>query len=177
MLFKRKTKLTFAKKLKNLFFPEISWKRRVTYYELRIKRIQASTYSIAGGLAIGCSISCTPTLGFHIIQALLLSKIFRWNYLSSVVGTSFGNPWSFPFLLWAEYIVGKKIMGVFGYDLAISDDVNIEITGNFFDKSLDILVPMLFGGYFLAIMTFPVFYIIFYSIVKKSRRKTSEIET
>ncbi len=169
MLFKRKEKLNLTTKIKNLVLPEMGWKRCVTYYRLRIKRLKASTHSIAGGLAIGCSISCTPVLGFHIIQALLLSKLFRWNYISSVVGTAFGNPWSFPFLLSAEYFIGKKIMGFIGYDTVSAESVSIEMTDNFFDKSFDILVPMLFGGYFLAIISFPIFYIIFYSLVKKSR--------
>lgn len=169
MLFKRGKSLSLYKKIRDFFWPSIGWKRSFSYIKHRAIRINASNYAVAAGLAFGASISFTPVLGFHIIQSFVLCFIFRANFLAAILGTIFGNPWTFPLLFFISYKVGWLLLSVTGVDVMIAQN---EIDMSF--KAIksapwDILKPMFVGGYVMALITFPVFYSGFYVMVKSAR--------
>ncbi len=169
MLFKRRDKQKIHSRIRNIFWPSMGWKRTLNYFKHRVLRIPATTSSIAFGLAIGCSISFTPTLGFHILQALFICFIFKWNYFAGVIGTVFGNPWTFPFILTASYQVGKIIFVILGYEDFLLKEINVSLLQGIRDYPYKILLPTLLGGYFLAIVTLPLFYGAFYCAINKAR--------
>jgi len=116
MLFKRRKKLNPLEHIKTVFKSWKDWKRSFLYIKHRILRLPQSTHKVAMGLASGCVVSWTPVFGFHIVQSYLFCKIFKASFLAGLVGTLFGNPWTFPFLLWTSYQVGHFILMVLGYD-------------------------------------------------------------
>jgi len=131
--------------------------------------LNASTYAVAAGLAFGGAISWAPTLGFHILQTMLLCFIFRANYIAGVLGTIIGNPWTFPFMFLISYKLGWFLITVIGVDVPFSQvapDFSFE---NLKKAPWSILTPMLLGGYLMALLTFPIFYAIYYAMIKKAR--------
>lgn len=177
MLFKRKKRKSLGAHIKNLFWPSMGWKRSWDYIKHRILRLSASTRSIAVGLAAGCVVSWTPLFGFHILQAMLICFIARGNYLASLLGTTFGNPWTFPLLLWTSYKAGSLIFILFGYGDYVSLASNVTIMQELSIQPLKVFLPTLVGGYLMALVTFPLFYVLFFYLVKTGRaakRKVSD---
>lgn len=166
MLFKRRNPLPFLAKIKNLLWPGMGWKRTAEYYKNRTIRIQDSAHAIAAGLAIGCVVSWTPAFGTHLIQALFFCWLFRANWVASFIGTAFGNPWTFPLLWWVAYQIGHVLfdgMGWGGEFHHMEEPMELEELSN---SPIKMLLPMLVGGYIMAIVTFPLFYYPFYYFIK-----------
>jgi len=169
MLFKRRDRLTPLQFFGRFFKSWTAWKRSFIYIKHRILRLPHSTHDIAMGLASGCVVSWTPVFGFHILQCYIFCKIFRANFLAALLGTLFGNPWTFPILLWIAYLVGNFITTYTGLDHLIALKTGAEVLG---DENLAVkaFFPTLVGGYFMAVVTFPIFYFAFYYFIEGARK-------
>ena len=170
MLFKRKKPLTIFQKVRQMIWPPMGWRRTFSYLKVRILRLPASTHSIAMGMAAGCAVSWTPTFGLHLVQCFLFSVLFRANFFGAMVGSLIGNPWTFPAMMWVSYQVGYLLMSLVGLEQFIAMDADLSLMTNFSETPFRIFLPMLVGGYVLALGTFPLFYFPAYSIVKAGRR-------
>jgi len=169
MVFKRRHRPSFWKQIKNFFWPSMGWRRSFSYIKHRAIRLPASNYAVAAGLAFGCSISFAPTLGFHILQCLLLCFIFRANYLAGLLGTLFGNPWTFPLLFFVSYKAGWFLLSAIGLEAPLLEE-DVSFTLDVIKETpWALLKPMLLGGYAMALITFPVFYGGFYAMVRSAR--------
>ncbi len=174
MLFKRRKRLKASQYISSFFKPWSQWKRTGFYIKHRILRLPYSTHSISLGLAAGCVVSWTPVFGFHIVQCYIFCKIFKASFIASLLGTLFGNPWTFPILLGTSYFVGNFVFSITGLEnyflLKTGEDV-------LRDESLAIstFLPMLFGGYLMAILTFPIFYYSFYSLIQGARKAKNTV--
>ncbi len=168
MVFKRKKKPKIWARLKNFFWPSMGWKRSFSYIKHRAIRLNASSYAVSAGLAFGASISFAPTVGFHILQCFFLCLIFRANFIASVLGTLIGNPWTFPFLSLISYKIGWLILNMAGLHAPFAQDIDFSFS-SMTQAPWAILTPMLIGGYIMAILTFPLFYFAFYSMIKPAR--------
>lgn len=169
MILKRRKKQPLWNKLRNLLWPRMGWGRTLRYYKHRTIRISDSTHSIAAGLAIGCAVSWTPAFGTHLIQAAFFCWIFRGNYIAAIIGTAFGNPWTFPFLFWIGYHVGKVVFWLFGFGDYFQDLPAPLGMEELMDHPMKVLFPMIVGGYICAAVTSPALYYLFYSMIKGAR--------
>ena len=90
-MFQRREALTLKQKAKEFLWPSMGWKRTYKYVKFRLVRLSDTTHKIALGLAFGVSVSFTPLLGTHFIQAGILAYLFRANLLSAIIGTFIGG--------------------------------------------------------------------------------------
>jgi len=157
----------------------MGWWRLVKYYRVRIVRLSASAESIAFNLAGGSAISFTPFFGVHVLGVLGLAWLcgIKMNLVAAMVGTFVGNPWTFPFLMYASYLVGSFIFSVFGIaegDVGFSPDMVEQQGDNFFtfiwENFAAIFVPTAFGGTILAIISFPLYYMLYFYLVRGAQR-------
>lgn len=109
-IFKRREQLSTAKKIIYFFWPSTGWKRAWAYIMHRLARFPGTPYSIASGFACGAAISFTPFVGLHFIIAAILAWVIRANVLASAIGTSVGNPWTFPFIWTWLYQTGTWLI-------------------------------------------------------------------
>ncbi len=178
-MFRRREPLGFLQKLREACWPSMGWWRTGCYFYHRILRGADSTYRITAGLSLGVAVSFIPLIGTHIIQAAFLSVLIRASWLASVVGTVWGNPWTFPFLFWMSYKTGVFVCSLFGFsdfvalpDFMTSDYFFAEPTAfmaYLFGNPLRLFLPMVLGGYICAILFWPVIYAILYYPVKKAQ--------
>jgi uncharacterized protein (DUF2062 family) len=177
MLFQRRKRQSLFRKLKNFMWPSSGWKRSLLYIKHRLIRLPYSTHNIALGLAAGCVVSWTPTWGIQILQCYVFCKITRASFLASVLGTTFGNPWTFPILIWISHMVGQAFVDVTGlenyFDMiggptVVPDDHGFGVTA---------FIPTLVGGYIMAALTFPLFYYSFYYFLRAARAAQSRVKS
>ena len=179
-MFKRREPHTPLQLIKEVFWPTMGWWRALKYARLRIVRLSDSSHKIAKGLATGVSISFTPIVGTHFIQAGIIAYGIRANVLASLIGTFVGNPWTFPFMWWAAIQFGSFLFGLMGLpaSTALPDEMSFQI---FWDlvthEPLRIFLPWLLGGYLMALLTWPISYFFFFTLVKgaKAARRKAKV--
>lgn len=146
MVFKRRDKLPWGDRIKEFFAPKKGWRRGIEYLSLRMQRLPDSANSISLGFACGVYASFTPFFGFHFVIAAALAWLLRSNLYASAVGTFFGNPITFGFIMWASLSFGEWIMGI---DTALAEHMK---SLGFVDKFILLLqnIPTLVVPYFVG---------------------------
>ncbi len=110
MPFGRRNKINYILLIKNSIKILFSFNRTKKYILLNLKRMKGSSHEIAVGLACGISVSFTPFIGFHALFAITLAWVLRGSMAAAIIGTLFGNPWTFPFIWYASYGIGKLFL-------------------------------------------------------------------
>ncbi len=101
-----------------------AFSRTKKYISLSIKRIKGSPQALSLGLATGISLSFTPLIGLHALLAIFISWIIGGSMAAALIGTLFGNPWTFPFIWYFTYEIGQIInYGFFSYSEEFSFQV------------------------------------------------------
>lgn len=157
-------------------WPRRGWRRALHYYGKRLMRMSGSPHSIAAGFAGGVALAMTPLLGFHYLLCFVVAFLVRGNVLAAVIGTTIGNPLTFPFIWLATYETGSLILGWFGRpDTARTAE---EIAHSLLNSSLDtlwpIIKPMLIGSIPIGLVAGGLSYVLVYMTVrafKTSRRE------
>ncbi len=160
----------------------MGWIRAAQYTKHRVVRLSDASWRIAAGLAIGTSVSFTPLVGTHFIQAGLVAYLSRVNLIASLIGTFAGNPWTFPFMWWASIILGSFFFGFIGLpaETALPDKVTFSIMWDLMlNEPLRIFIPWLVGSYLLALVTWPLWFVVYFYLVmvaKKAREHSKVIK-
>jgi uncharacterized protein (DUF2062 family) len=142
----------------------MGWRRAWVYTRHRLVRLKDSNHAIATGLALGAAVSFTPMPGMHILQALGFTWLARGNLLAAFIGTLVGNPWTIPLMWWSSYKVGKWAFEAMGFEVRSMPGeftwghLVSEITAD----PLGLILPWILGGYVMLLLSFPVFYALFY---------------
>lgn len=170
-MFSRRTPLSITQKIREAVWPSMGWGRFLKYTQLRLIRLKDSNRAIATGLAFGASISFVPLPGTHIITAGFWAWACRGTILASVVGTLIGTPWTFPLMWWAAYKVGEFSFHLFGAQVvAMPADVTWHfLVDEITHRPMDIMIPWIAGGLILMMLTWPIFYILGFRMVKNLR--------
>jgi len=111
MILKRRKSVGWIRKVRNFFWPEIGFQRAVKYISHKVNRISGSPHAIALGFAAGAFASFTPLIGFHFVVAALVAWAVGGNLLASAIGTSVGNPLTFPFIWFVTHNTGSFLLG------------------------------------------------------------------
>lgn len=111
MVFRRRTKRSLWQVLVASLYPKGGWRRAISYVGHRLSRLPDSPERIARGVAAGTFVSFTPLFGFHFILAALIARGLRGNIMAGLLGTFFGNPISFPFIVIGSVELGNLILG------------------------------------------------------------------
>lgn len=120
----------------------------------KLKSLRGSNKSIAEGFATGAAMSFTPFVGFHLLLALILAKVTKQNGVAAALGTIVGNPWTFPFIWYADLRLGEFILATENIHEKIDFTVLFKELfycvimldfDRFFSDIYPVFVPMLIG--------------------------------
>jgi uncharacterized protein (DUF2062 family) len=164
MLFRRRRPLKPHQKLVQLVWPRGGWGRTTRYYRKRLMRLSDTPHSIAAGFAAGVALAMTPFLGFHYLLCFVVAFLVRGNVLAAVLGTSLGNPLTFPFIWLGTFETGSLILGWFGQrpepiDL---DHLAHRLLTESWREIWPILEPMLIGAVPIALLLGAISYVLVY---------------
>ncbi|MBE0646329.1 MAG: DUF2062 domain-containing protein [Bacteroidales bacterium] len=126
----------------------------------KLLRIKANPRKVSLGYALGVFLGTTPFIGTKVFIALIMTSIFRWNRVSSVIGVYHINLFTAPLFYGLAFFVGKWVLGtdvvfVFPDTLSFSS-FREAFTGNmmmFYSLLIGGIVlgvPMAVGAYYLA---------------------------
>lgn len=178
MLFRRRNRPTRIERLRVAVWPRNSWARSTRYFGKRVLRLTATPHAIAIGFAAGAFASCTPLVGFHFLTAFALAYLLRGNMIAAALGTSIGNPLTFPFIWAFTFKFGRWVL----YGRAPNTDphqVHQQFQQGIFEKSLDALWPMLkpmfIGSVPLGLVVGTVSYVIVFKSVEVYQRRRKRV--
>lgn len=165
-VFKRRHKVSRARRAAGLLWPSMGWRRLYRYYQHRIGRLPGTPYFIAVGFATGTAVSFTPFIGFHLILSALVTFALRGSLLASVIGaTLVGNPWTFPFIWIGTYELGAEIMGAQNVP-PLPPDISLDYI---WDHFLELLLPMTVGCLPLAAVSWVLVFFLVYGGISSYR--------
>jgi len=111
VLFSPREKRGLVHKTRNFIWPRKGLQRAWIYIWHRVTRIAATPHVIALGFACGAFASFTPFVGFHFILAGIIAFSVGGSVIASALGTSVGNPLTFPFIWVSTYEFGSFLLG------------------------------------------------------------------
>ncbi len=74
--------------------------------------IRGEPHEIAMSLALGLFIGMMPVMGIHIVIAVFITTLLRWNKLAAVLAVWITNPISAPFIYGINYMIGARLLGL-----------------------------------------------------------------
>ena len=186
---RRKKKQTYFY-LKGFIKNALSFYRTKKYISLSMKRMRGSPQELSIGLATGLAVSFTPFIGLHALIALFIAWIFGGSMAAAIIGTLFGNPWTFPFFWYLTYEVGQFLNQglIINYEEFSFNNIREEVTtileilknliifanmqemNASFDK-LRLIPIMLLGSIPLVIISWITSYFIFLNILKSYKKR------
>ena len=160
---------------------------------MSIKRIKGTPQALSLGLATGIAISFTPFIGLHALLAIFISWVIGGSMAAALIGTLFGNPWTFPFIWYFTFEIGQFInYGFLSYEEEFSFKVikkevstllaivkNIIIFANIFELEENVaklkLIPfMVVGSIPLVFISWIFSYFSFLIIFKSYKKKVKK---
>ena len=187
---KKKRLITSIVSFIKIFF---AFSRTKKYISLSIKRIKGTPQALSLGLATGIAISFTPFIGLHALLAIFISWVIGGSMAAALIGTLFGNPWTFPFIWYFTFEIGQFInYGFLSYEEEFSFKVikkevstllaivkNIIIFANIFELEENVaklkLIPfMLVGSIPLVFISWIFSYFSFLIIFKSYKKKVKK---
>ena len=193
MPFGRKKKKKLIISIYNFIKIFFAFSRTKKYISLSIKRIKGTPQALSLGLATGIAISFTPFIGLHALLAIFISWVIGGSMAAALIGTLFGNPWTFPFIWYFTFEIGQFInYGFLSYEEEFSFKVikkevstllaivkNIIIFANIFELEENVaklkLIPfMVVGSIPLVFISWIFSYFSFLIIFKSYRKKVKK---
>ncbi|MBS3137646.1 DUF2062 domain-containing protein [Candidatus Woesearchaeota archaeon] len=140
-----------------------SFKEIYKEWYAQVAEVKTQPYEIAFGLALGLFLGILPTLGFHILLALLIIAIFRINKVALFIGLALTNPLVTPVIYSASLKIGGLILNT----------PNIEVSFNLITWGYikHYIKPFLIGNIILATAAGLISYAITYYFVKYYKNK------
>ncbi len=193
MPFGRKKKKRLVTSIFNFIKVFFAFSRTKKYISLSIKRIKDTPQALSLGIATGISISFTPFIGLHALLAMLVSWIIGGSMAAALIGTLFGNPWTFPFIWYFTFEIGQLMnYGFLPYEEEFSFQTikqeistllvilkNIIIFANIPELEQNVeklkLIPfMIVGSIPLVVVIWIISYFTFLMIFKSYRKKVKK---
>ena len=135
--------------------------RRVSAIRGKLAAIPENPQKVSFGYALGVFLASTPFIGVKVPIAILLTALFKWNKIASIIGVFHVNLLTAPLFYGFSYLVGRFVLG---------QETGNSLPGNFTMKAcydlltgnymvfLDLLaggcilgVPMAFAAYFFSL--------------------------
>lgn len=195
MVFKRRKRLSTARRVREAIYPRTGWRRAIEYFGHRLKRLPDTPHRIALGFACGVFVSFSPFFGLHFIYAGLVAFLLRGNVIAAFLGTLVGNPLTFPFIATVSLTLGRRIYDMSGahhQNFTSVKDSFVEAMSGLWDSFLaifgladpawdkleafwsDVFLPYYVGGLIPGLITAAAFYFLSRPLIAayQARRRT-----
>lgn len=151
-------------RIMEFLWPSMGWRALGRLILLKLRREAESPHRVAFGVAIGVGISFLPLPGLGLVVAAFLAWLLRASIAAAVVGQVVGNPWTFPFIWWSTYGLGRWIWpGDQSFHWSEVESLGWSYLASHMPQILNnVVLPLLIGGgilgSILALLTYAFVY-------------------
>jgi uncharacterized protein len=194
VVFKRRDRRGWLRAAGEFLWPRGGWRRAAGYVMHRLRRLPDSPHRICVGIACGAFVSFLPIFGLHFLAAALLAWALRGNILAALLGTFWGNPFTFPIMAVTAMELGNWLLGNpggmgFSEVMGAIGRASSELTHNalavFTDANVHwgrlqvfwgrVFLPYTLGGVILGIPASVAIYIVHLPMVRAYQRRRLEL--
>lgn len=136
----------------------------------RFLKIRGHPRAIALGFALGILIGMTPFMGLHTIVAVAVAALFKWNKISAAISVWVTNAVTAPFIYYATYLVGARIMGI-ERAFQLKEINSLSAVHNLILKTPEIVWAMIVGGMVIGLPLAAVGYWVVFSLTGRYQEK------
>ena len=175
MIFKRRDKLPFWTRMRDLVSPPKGWRRGFKYIGRRVQRLPDTPHRIALGFACGAAASFTPFFTLHFFVAAFFAWLVRGNVIAGLFGTIVGNPFSFPLIAATCMSVGNFLLmraGAGDYSDKLTFEYAWTQPFEFFEG---IFTPYLIGGIIPGLLVALASYFLLRPLVARFQQKRRDL--
>jgi uncharacterized protein (DUF2062 family) len=155
-------------------------KRKLKKVARTILQLNDTPESIALGVALGLFVGLTPTMGIQILEATIITTLFRANRIAGIMMVFITNPFTFVPIYWLDYRIGVALLGMNPMGLRKFEELmHFEQAGFFrnffqfivklFGLGWDIVGPMFLGGAVLGLIVGAISYPLTLRFVRRER--------
>jgi len=129
--------------------------------------------SLAAGFAVGVFFSFTPLLSLHMVLALIVAVVFRFNKVATIAGAWVNNPYTMPFVFYGCFRFGEWILGM----RIPSPSFESYTLKSLLKAAVPYAAPLFLGTTVVGLAAAAVAYVVVYRIavrVKSARRKGTQ---
>ncbi len=126
--------------------------------------------SLAAGFAVGVFFSFTPLVTLHMVLALAVTLVFRFNKMTTIVGAWVNNPYTMPFVFYGCFRLGEWILGI----QVTPPSFESYTVETFLKAAVPYAAPLFLGTTIVGLAAAALGYVVVYRIavkVKSARRK------
>ena len=133
----------------------------------RFLKIRGHPREIGLGFALGLFIGMTPVMGLHLIIAVPLAALLKWNKISAGIGVWITNPLTAPFIYGMTYLTGARIMGLKKAHYVVDPEQSITIISKIITKAPNVFFSLIIGGIILGIPVAIIgYYFSYYAVLE-----------
>lgn len=92
------------------FFRKLTWKNCQKFIQTHITQSNESNLKITYAIMLGIFMGIVPIWGYQMLVTLFLAHAFKLNKVIAIVAANISIPPIMPFLLYASYLTGCKIL-------------------------------------------------------------------
>ena len=140
----------------------------------KLLNIEANPKSISKGYALGIFLGTTPFIGMKVFISLIITSIFKWNKISSVIGVYHFNTLTAPFFYTLSFLVGKTILGI-QLNINFYENMSISKIFHLLTDNLQVFSALLVGGIVLGAPIAIFAYYASLSLINKKQNLTPEL--
>jgi uncharacterized protein len=125
-------------------------KKKIALLRAKLSGIRSKPRPVSLGYALGIFLATTPFIGVKVFIALILTSLFRWSKVASVIGVYHVNLLTAPLFYGAAFVVGKGVTGA-GVSFDIPEKMGITALYHLFFANIPLFMSLLIGGLILGI--------------------------
>ena len=144
-----------------------SWLRILSYWYLRILRLQDNPKAIARGIACGVFAGSFPFFGLQMIMGIALSFLLKGNKIAAAAGTWISNPFTYVPIFAFNYQVGCLL---FGRDGSSFKKVELETVSDIVNLAKDKAVILSAGSAMVGLVLAIVAYFVSIKLITRWRK-------
>jgi uncharacterized protein (DUF2062 family) len=132
----------------------------------RFLKIRGHPREIGLGFALGLFVGMTPVMGLHLVIAVPVAALLKWNKISAGIGVWITNAVTAPFIYSFTYLIGAGLIGI-EKNVGLKPQDGLSGLYKLILKAPEIFWAMTVGGIVLGIPLALAGYYFAYSVVHK----------
>ncbi len=116
----------------------------------KLRGIRSRPGPVSLGYALGVFLGTTPFIGLKAFIAIILTSVFKWNKVASVIGVFHINLLTAPLFYGMSFLVGKEVIGA-QVNLDFSGSLTLVSAFHLLTGNLSIFLSLLAGGVILGV--------------------------
>jgi uncharacterized protein (DUF2062 family) len=143
--------------------------KRVSAFRAKLAGIPGNPRKVSLGYSLGVFLAATPLIGVKVPIAILLTSLFKWNKIASVIGVFHVNLLTAPLFYGFSFLVGQFVLQE-DTGTVLPDDFTVKACIDLFTENYRVFLALLAGGFVLGVPMAIAAYFFCFSVILRNHK-------